>query len=70
MSVVIVEHFEHRYGYEENRFFGVFSSLAAFHEYCEENSITVSLIDDNFGCRYSYYNDEFSYQVKEVEFIK
>lgn len=70
MKPVIVEFFEHQYGHEENRFFGLFTSMKAWFEYCHEHEITVSFIDDNICSRYNFYTDKYSYNAKEVEFLK
>jgi|AGFS01.1.fsa_nt_gi hypothetical protein len=70
MKPVLVEFFEHQYGVEEKRFFGLFTSMKAWFEYCHEHEITASFIDDNIGSRYSFYSDVHSYSAKEVDFIK
>lgn len=68
-TAVIVEHYEQRYGFEENRFFGLFTSFEAWELYCNDNNIKI-IEPCEIITRKRYQSDEFVYNAHEVSFIQ
>lgn len=67
---VVVEYFEDRYGFEENRLFGLFTSLAAWENFCNQKGITIRRPDGEFRLRNHYSDVTYIYNAKEVDFIQ
>jgi len=67
---VVVEYFEDRYGFEENRFFGLFTSKASWENYCQHNGITIRRPDGVFSLRDHYNDGTYTYNANEVDFIQ
>lgn len=67
---VVVEYYEARYGFEENRFFGLFTSKASWENYCQHKGITIQRPDGVFNLCDRYNDDTYVYNAKEVDFIQ
>lgn len=67
---VVVEYFEDRYGFEENRFFGLFTSMQAWESFCQSKGITIKRPDGVLALRTHYYDGTYTYNAKEVDFIQ
>lgn len=70
MTAVVVERYEQRYGFEENKFFGLFTSMQAWETYCQRKGITISRPDGEYRNKTHYNDDTYTYNAKEVSFIE
>lgn len=69
-SAVVVERYEMRYGFEENRFFGLFTSMQAWEAYCQRKGITITRPDGHYRLSTQYDDSTYNYAAREVSFIE
>ena len=67
---VVVTCYEQRYGFVDNRFFGIFTSIKSWENYCQNKGIIIIHPDGVYRFENRYHDDTYTYNAKEVDFIQ